>query len=319
MMMDESGRMTTDDRIFRAISDTELTELSDIGFDNEEQMQELVQHNLDRLFGLEFLASEFRDLDDGVHRLDTVAFDKEENTFVVIEYKNTLDRGVLDQAKTYLNYMKDKKAELTLEYNKNTGRHHSKTEFNWKAAYAIIVAPEFSERQLGSAKYDADLELYRIKRYDNGSIMMRRAGGEHRRAQASTYTKAGNGRPESDPDTAEKNYLDEEGASDATRTVWNELKKRVQNELDIRFGMPWYGGAFYLPNRRLVCWIEVQSDRVELLCDIKKDQEIQTDDFFKYHKTWKDGTKNYRACVDTMDYIENAVRVVHIIYDLKNK
>ena len=318
-MMDESRRMTMDDRIFRAVSDTELTELSYIGFDNEEQMQELVQHNLERLFGLEFLASEFRDLDDGVHRLDTVAFDRKENTFVVIEYKNTLDRGVLDQAKTYLNRMKDKKADLTLEYIKKMGHHRNKTEFNWKAAYAIIVAPEFSERQIGSAKYDTDLELYRIKRYDKGDIVMRRAGGEHKRMLASTSTNAGNGRPESDPDIAEKDYLDEKGASDATRIIWYELKKRVQNELDIRFGMPWYGGAFYLPNRRLVCWIEVKSDRVELLCDIKKDQEIQTDDFFKYHKTWKNGTKNYRACIDTVAYIENAIRIVHTIYDLKSK
>ena len=317
-MVDGSVSTTADDRVFKAVSDTELTELSDTGFDEEKQMQELIQHNLEGVFGLEFLETEFK-VDDGVYWLDTVAFDRKADTFVIIEYKNTPNTGVLDQAKAYLNYMKDRKDALTLTYAEKMGHHRNKTEFNWKAAYAIIVAPEFSKNQIGSAKDAKDLELYRIKRYDDGIIIMRRAGGAHESVPASP--KAGNGRePGRDVDAAEKDYLDEKGASDATRTVWRKLKERIQSELvDTRFGMPWYGGAFYLPNRRVVCWIEVKSDRVELFCDTKKDQEIQTDDFFKYHKTWKDGTMIYRACVDTVGHIENAARVVHTIYDLKSK
>lgn len=317
-MVDGGGSMATYDRVFKAASDTELTELSYTGFDEEKPMQELIQHNLDKMFGLEFLESEFK-VDDGVYWLDTVAFDRKANTFVIIEYKKKPDTGVLDQAKAYLNYMKDRKDALTLKYNEVMGGQHNKTEFDWKATYAIIVAPEFSKYQIGSAKDAKDLELYKIKRYDDGIIIMRRAGGAHERMPASP--PAGNGRESvRDVDAAEKDYLDEKGASDATRTVWRKLKGRIQSELvDTRFGMPWYGGAFYLPNRRVVCWIEVKSDRVELLCDTKKDQEIQTDDFFKYHKTWKDGTRIYRACVDTEAYIENAARIVHTIYDLKSK
>ncbi len=337
LLVDESGSMTADVRVFKAVSDTELTELSDTGFDDEKSIQEssdtgfdeeksiqeLVQHNLEKMFGLKFLATEFRvRINDVEHWLDTVAFDEEENTFVVIEYKNTLGKGVLNQTRTYLNCIKYRKDAFILKYIEKTEDYRNTKEFEWDEAYAIIVAPKFSERQIVSAKHDRYLELHRIKRYDDDIIVTRRAGGAHERVPASASTKAGNGRPESvrDVDDAEKDYLGEKGASDATRTVWRKLKERVQSELaGTRFDMPWYGGGFYLPNGRVVCVITVKSDKVELSWNVKKDQEQQTDDFVKYHKTWKDGTKNYRACVDTAAHIENAARVVHTVYDLKSK
>ena len=320
-MVDGSDSMATDDRVFKTVSVTKLAELSDTGFGKEKQMHELIQGNLDIMFGLERLENEFRIWgDDGAHYPDTVAFDRKANTFVIIEYKNTLDKGVLNQAKAYLNHMQDRRDTFELAYIKKIGDHSNKIEFKWKAAYAIIVAPEFTKNQIGSAKDAKDLELYRIKRYDGSIIIMRRVGGAHKRVPGST-PRPGKGHPEpgGDVDAAEKDYLDKKGASDATKIVWHELKRRVENEIDIRFGMSKVGGGFYLKNRRLVCWVTVKSDRVELSWDIKKDQEIQTDDFITYYKTYKDGTKNYRACVDTVAYIANATRIIHTIYDLKSK
>ncbi|MDE0091151.1 MAG: hypothetical protein OXP12_07340 [Thaumarchaeota archaeon] len=317
-MVDGSGSMATDDRVFK-VSDTEFTELSAIKFAKEKPMQELIQKHLDKMLGLKLLESEFS-VDNGVYWLDTVAFDREKNTFVIIEYKNKLDTGVLDQARAYLNHMNERRDAFTLKYNKVMEHSRNTTDFTWKATYAIIVAPEFSKKQIGSAEGDAYLELYRIKLYGDGVIIMRRVGGAHKRVLGST-PKPGNGHPESvrDVDAAEKDYLDKTGASDATRTVWRKLKERVQSELvDTRFGMSQFEGSFYLPNRRLICRVAVKSDRVELSCDIKKDQELQTDNFFKYCKTYKDGTKNYKACVDTVAYIDTAVWAIHTIYNLKS-
>jgi hypothetical protein len=47
-------------------------------------MQKLTENNLDSIFGLEFIATEFQ-----LHnlRIDTLAFDNETNSFVIIEYK----------------------------------------------------------------------------------------------------------------------------------------------------------------------------------------------------------------------------------------
>ena len=120
LMVDGSGSMATDDRVFK-VSDTEFTELSAIKFAKEKPMQELIQKHLDKMLGLKLLESEFS-VDNGVYWLDTVAFDREKNTFVIIEYKNKLDTGVLDQARTYLNHMNERRDAFTLKYNKGVNQ-----------------------------------------------------------------------------------------------------------------------------------------------------------------------------------------------------
>jgi hypothetical protein len=47
-------------------------------------MQKLTENNLDSIFGLEFIATEFQLYN---LRIDTLAFDNETNSFVIIEYK----------------------------------------------------------------------------------------------------------------------------------------------------------------------------------------------------------------------------------------
>jgi hypothetical protein len=53
---------------------------------NEKEIQTTVENNLHTIFELEFIATEFSVSN---YRLDTLAYDKENNSFVIIEYKNT--------------------------------------------------------------------------------------------------------------------------------------------------------------------------------------------------------------------------------------
>ena len=63
-----------------------LEPIHEIGFANEKELQTLCEQNLALLLNLEFVATEFSVAD---YRIDTLAYDKEANTFVLIEYKNT--------------------------------------------------------------------------------------------------------------------------------------------------------------------------------------------------------------------------------------
>ena len=167
-------------RIFRTEPSSKLVELDDTGFANEDQLHRLIEGNIGTLFhDLTFLKREFRELDGGQHIPDTVAFDAEQNTFVVIEYKNKLDKGVIDQAKTYLKYMKKNKQALVLEYvnSEDDGMLDLKS-YNWNV-YAIIMAPEFSKNQIDSTEDDGDLELHEIRWYSESVMMVRRVGGAH--------------------------------------------------------------------------------------------------------------------------------------------
>jgi len=67
-----------------------LTEIKEIGgkkaFDYEKMIQTLVEKNIETIFPeLEFVFTEFP-LDE--LRIDSVAFNKESNSFVILEYKN---------------------------------------------------------------------------------------------------------------------------------------------------------------------------------------------------------------------------------------
>ena len=85
-------------------------------FKLEKEIQKLTEGNLETIFGLDFVKSEFS-LNN--FRIDTLAFDKSASSFVVIEYKRDKNFSVIDQGYAYLSLMLNNKADFILEYNEN--------------------------------------------------------------------------------------------------------------------------------------------------------------------------------------------------------
>ena len=81
----------------------DFVELRKIELDRERNLHDMIEQSIGVVFpDLEVLDSEFER--DG-YRPDTVAFDKNRNTFVILEYKNRQDSKVLDQTSAYLMHM----------------------------------------------------------------------------------------------------------------------------------------------------------------------------------------------------------------------
>lgn len=91
-----------------------LEQIKEKPFNLEKEIQELTEKNLKTIFGLEFVRSEFS-LNN--FRVDTLAFDKESSSFVIIEYKRDKNFSVIDQGYAYLSLMLNNKADFILEYN----------------------------------------------------------------------------------------------------------------------------------------------------------------------------------------------------------
>ena len=68
-------------------------------FKKEREIQELVEKNTETLFDVDFVSSEFKI---GEFRIDTLCFDNETNSFVIIEYKKGSSYSVIDQGYSYL-------------------------------------------------------------------------------------------------------------------------------------------------------------------------------------------------------------------------
>ena len=251
-----------DIRIFRTESGSDLAELDDAGFANEEQLHRLIEGNIGKLFhGLTFLKRKFRELDGGRHIPDTVAFDAGQNTFVVIEYKNKLDKGVIDQTKAYLKYMKNNKQALVLEYVKSEGEGALYLKsYNWDV-YAIIMAPEFSKNQIDSTEEAKDLELHEIRQYADNVVTVKRVSGAHE------------GAPRDEGPAPEPRGFHQD-LSDATRKLFGyvdgKLKDRFALECDIKRHQANYGFG----SKRDILWIYARKTQLTLLLHIYKDEDL---------------------------------------------
>ena len=76
-----------------SIEGEELKKVNHVDFKLERDIQNIIEQNLRNIFGLDFVKSEFH-LND--LRMDTLAFDEETKSFVIIEYKKSSNFSVID-------------------------------------------------------------------------------------------------------------------------------------------------------------------------------------------------------------------------------
>lgn len=137
-------------------------------FKLEKDIQKLVEENLKNLLHLDFIRSEFT-LNN--FRLDTLAFDNENKSFVIIEYKRDKNFSVIDQGYAYLSLMLNNKADFILEYNESQQTTLKRTDVDWTQSKVIFISPQFTNYQREAINFkDLPIELWEIKRFENETI-----------------------------------------------------------------------------------------------------------------------------------------------------
>ena len=153
--------------LFRKVQN-ELREIKHVDFKLEKDIQKLLENNLEAVFGLQFLATEFplKDM-----RFDTVAYDAENAAFVIIEYKKVRNASLVDQGYAYLHTVLDRKAELVLLYNKVMNDRKQVSDFSWDMTRIYFMSPYFSKFQLAATGFaNMPFKLFEIHQYDGGLI-----------------------------------------------------------------------------------------------------------------------------------------------------
>jgi predicted transport protein len=148
--------------------DKKLEYIKEKPFKLEKEIQELTEHNLKLIFGLDFVKSEFA-LNN--FRIDTLAFDYESNSFVIIEFKRDKNFSVIDQGYAYLSLMLNNKADFILEYNEKQGKLLKRADVDWSQSRVMFISPEFTNYQREAINFkDLPIELWEIKRFDNDTV-----------------------------------------------------------------------------------------------------------------------------------------------------
>lgn len=155
--------------IFNINKHNKLEQIKDFPFKLEKEIQSLSEKNINVIFGLEFVKSEFAL---NGFRIDTLAFDKESSSFVIIEYKRDKNFSVIDQGYAYLSLMLNNKSDFILEYNENCKTTLKREDIDWSQSRVIFVSPKFTTFQKEAINFkDLPIELWEIKRFSNATII----------------------------------------------------------------------------------------------------------------------------------------------------
>ena len=154
--------------LFKIEKSLNLKYINEKPFRLEKEIQDMTEGNLNTVLGLEFVSSEFS-LNN--FRIDTLAFDKEANAFVIIEYKRNQNFSVIDQGFAYLSLMLNNKADFILEFNENLNKTLKKNDVDWSQSRVFVVSPTFTNYQREAINFkDLPIELWEVKRFDNDTV-----------------------------------------------------------------------------------------------------------------------------------------------------
>ena len=154
--------------LYNLKSKESISILKEKPFKLEREIQSLFENNLNELMDLQLVKSEFSIKN---KRIDTLAYDKQSNAFIIIEYKRSKNISVVDQGFTYLSLMLENKADFIVEYNETLKQNLKRTDVDWSQTRVVFVSTSFTENQRTATNFkDIAIELWELKRYENNLI-----------------------------------------------------------------------------------------------------------------------------------------------------
>lgn len=164
-----------------------LEQIKEIWFKLEKDMQKLSEDNMESIFWLEFIKTEFQ-LNN--LRIDSLAFDNESNSFVIIEYKRWNSYSVIDQGMSYLALMLNNKADFVQELSRKRDRFIDSKDIDWSQSRIIIIADNFNRYQKESINFkDLAIDLWELKQFNDWTIVYNPIKASNTTESIKTVTK----------------------------------------------------------------------------------------------------------------------------------
>lgn len=141
-------------------------------FSKEKNLQYLLEQNLLEVLDLHFLATEYSTTFGG--RIDTLAVDSN-GAPVIIEYKLSKNENVINQALSYLRWLKAQKVEFfEMLVIKKLGKDiSSKLKIDWNNPRVICIAENYSKFDIDTVEViPMRLELFKYRYYENGILSL---------------------------------------------------------------------------------------------------------------------------------------------------
>ena len=213
-------------KLFR-LNKTNLNEVEQIPFKLERDIQNLVEVNTESVFNLKFIQSE---LSVDKYRIDTLCFDEENNSFVIVEYKKGNSYSVIDQGYTYLQLLLNNKSDFLLVLSQHFNKVLRMEDVDWSQSRIIFVSPSFNSYQKDSVNFkDLPFELWEIKRYSNDTVVLNQHRSNSKESIETLNPNTSNSTI-SQVSREVKVYTEElhiEFGSDELKEIYNVIRERI--------------------------------------------------------------------------------------------
>jgi len=280
-------------------------ELKQNDFKNEKELQSYFENNLEKILDYKFIETEFTV---GNFRIDTLAFDKENKSFKILEYKNVKNHSLVDQGYTYLKLLLERKADFVLKYNEKTNSNLRVSDIDWSQSRIIFVSPTYTEYQLNATDFkNIPIDLIKVTRYKDDIVNI-----ELIKKTSNVKVDDVVGLEQKEVNKEIKVYTEDDHlhkVSEETRKLYENLKNRILELDDIDIDVKKLYVAF--KGRKNIVDVEFNKNKLKLYINMKKNtlvapKKIVEDVSKKGH--WGNG--DYRVELSNEDDIDTVIPLI---------
>ncbi len=292
-----------------------LQTIKEDSFKLEKDIQTITEKNLEYIFGLKFIKTEFslNNL-----RIDTLAFDNDSKSFVIIEYKRDKNFSVIDQWFAYLSLMLNNKADFILEYNESTDVSIKRDDIDWTQSRVMFISPTFSKYQQQAINFkDLPIELWEITKYQGDLIQYNRLKTPDASESINKISKSNeivNKVAETIKVYTEEDHL--KPVSEDIVSLYEEFKNQILNLGDkieikpkkqyIAFKSSSNFIDMIIQKRRIKFWLNVSKWKLNDIYNIGRDVS----------NIWHRGNGDYEFSLESSSDIANLIPLVKQSYDI---
>ncbi len=293
--------------LFRLEKSKKAVQIRAEHFPAEKDLQEVIEANLEQIFRVRFVATEFSTGQKHGGRIDTLGLDYDGNP-VIIEYKWRENENIINQGLFYLDWLVDHHGDFALAAQKALG---SVEEVKWGEPRLILLAQSFSKYDPHAVnRIPGNIELWTYRLYEGGLLSIENVLSP----PITSKVAVEHAKPPTEKDYSVERLLQRKGEEVVA------LFRRLQSDIlalssDIEeIPVKWYvsykrGGNF--------CECEVQKKRLLLHLDIPhrelRDPRAIAQD---YSKIGHFGTGETQFSVSPGDDLEYAMGLIRQAYDL---
>lgn len=240
-------------------------------FKLEKEIQTIFETNIYGLMGLELVRSEFTIKN---RRIDTLAYDQQNRSFIIIEYKRDKSISVVDQGFAYLSLMLENKADFIIEYNETLKRNLKREDVDWSQTRVVFVSTSFTDNQILATNFkDIGIELWEIKQYENGSVII----NPIKKSQAAESIKPLAQKNETIKSVSQEIevYTEQDhlvNGSEYARELYSKFRTAILNIIDDIEISPKKRRISFVKDRKIFCDILIQKKSLKIWINLKRGQ-----------------------------------------------